>query len=387
MIRKIEKTKGAQRTGSILSSSLPLLFLCVVLFTLGLIFLFHKLPNHLEASSNSKTLNILLGGGNPSVSFDKAQLVDDDDVQTIPPVILVHHHDSATIKPIETLTYGLRGSVDVKSALKEESMSKAAGAESLGLNTVLLVMASNRPEYLKKCLSFILQYHPNTAVPITISQDGESRPVNDIVDGFTRQMAGKSTVPVKHIHHPRQAFYENGYFALADHYKWALNSVFADTSVSHVIILEEDLQIAPDFFEFFAATQPIYDKDPSLLAVSAWNDNGFQSAVQDPQQLYRSDFFPGLGWMLSRRVWEELAPKWPRAYWDDWLREPVQRKDRQFIRPEVCRTLHYGARGVSNAQYSEFLTTIKLNSGYEHFTQMDLSYLSSENQWEKVYFT
>lgn len=248
-------------------------------------------------------------------------------------------------------------------------------------------MASNRPEYLSKCLSFILQYHPYTAVPITISQDGDNGPVNDVVDKFRSEFAAKSTVSVQHVHHPRQAYYENGYFALADHYKWALNNVFADNSISHVIILEEDLQIAPDFFEFFAATQPIYDQDRGLLAVSAWNDNGFDYAVQDVRQLYRSDFFPGLGWMLSRGVWQELAVKWPRAYWDDWLREPAQRKGRQFIRPEVCRTLHYGSRGVSNAQYSEFLTTIKLSSEYVFFTSLDLNYLSSPKSWEDVYFT
>lgn len=30
--------------------------------------------------------------------------------------------------------------------------------------------------------------------------------------------------------------------------------------------------------------------------------------------LYRSDFFPGLGWMLSKSIWDELSPKWPKAY-------------------------------------------------------------------------
>lgn len=27
--------------------------------------------------------------------------------------------------------------------------------------------------------------------------------------------------------------------------------------------------------------------------------------------LHRSDFFPGLGWMLTRDLWLELEPKWP----------------------------------------------------------------------------
>jgi len=30
--------------------------------------------------------------------------------------------------------------------------------------------------------------------------------------------------------------------------------------------------------------------------------------------LYRSEFFPGLGWMLTKAVWDELAPQWPNAY-------------------------------------------------------------------------
>ena len=28
----------------------------------------------------------------------------------------------------------------------------------------------------------------------------------------------------------------------------------------------------------------------------------------------------------SRDLWSELMVKWPRSYWDDWMREPAQRK-------------------------------------------------------------
>ncbi len=72
-----------------------------------------------------------------------------------------------------------------------------------------------------------------------------------------------------------------------------------------------------------------------------------------------------------RRIWNELKPKWPRAYWDDWLREPAQRQGRHIIRPEVCRTLHFGARGVSNSQFSEvflaltFILCWQLSSVFE----------------------
>ncbi len=38
------------------------------------------------------------------------------------------------------------------------------------------------------------------------------------------------------------------------------------------------------------------------------------AVVHTAEVLYRSDFFPGLGWMLTKAVWDELAPQWPNAY-------------------------------------------------------------------------
>jgi len=32
------------------------------------------------------------------------------------------------------------------------------------------------------------------------------------------------------------------------------------------------------------------------------------------EMLYRTDFFPGLGWMMLVDTWLELRPKWPNAY-------------------------------------------------------------------------
>ncbi|CAM9916023.1 unnamed protein product, partial [Hapterophycus canaliculatus] len=100
---------------------------------------------------------------------------------------------------------------------------------------------------------------------------------------------------------------------------------------------------------------------------------------QDNEALFRSDFFPGLGWMLPRRVWEELSAEWPEAYWDDWLRSPPRRRERQFIRPEVCRAYHFGQRaGASKNQFGSLLQDIKLNSEQVPFREMDLSYLEPE---------
>lgn len=77
----------------------------------------------------------------------------------------------------------------------------------------------------------------------------------------------------------------------------------------------DDLDIAPDFYEYFLGTYPLLVNDSSLWCVSAWNDNGKAGLVDEhaPHLLYRTDFFPGLGWMLTRDLWLELASKWPKS--------------------------------------------------------------------------
>merc|ERR1711938_296549 len=88
----------------------------------------------------------------------------------------------------------------------------------------------------------------------------------------------------------------DGYHKLSRHFKGALAAAFEGGATRRVIVLEEDLQVAPDFFGFFAATAPLLDADATLLAASAWNDNGQRGKVASPGEddaaVVRSDFFP-----------------------------------------------------------------------------------------------
>ncbi len=179
------------------------------------------------------------------------------------------------------------------------------------------------------------------------------------------------------------------YRALAHHYGWALTQVFngLDRSLpipDRVIILEEDIHTSPDFFSYMKATSRLLDKDDTLFVVSAYNDNGHMA--QDPYRILRSDFFPGLGWMMTRRLWnDELEAKWPRSYWDDWMREPAQRKKRHILRPEVSRTFHFGEKGgSSHNQFGSILSRVKRNEENIDWCKQDLSYLQ-EQLFDKNY--
>eukprot|EP01065_Artemidia_motanka_P017061 TRINITY_DN20631_c0_g1_i1.p1 TRINITY_DN20631_c0_g1~~TRINITY_DN20631_c0_g1_i1.p1 ORF type:complete len:535 (+),score=170.51 TRINITY_DN20631_c0_g1_i1:76-1680(+) len=138
------------------------------------------------------------------------------------------------------------------------------------------------------------------------------------------------------------------YYAIARHYKWALDRVLSEGPYSRAVVLEEDMEVAPDFFEYVLAASPLLSA--GLMCVSGWNDNGRAAIADDPSAVYLTDFFPGLGWMLSRELWAELSPVWPESDWDDWLRRPEVSRGRPCLRPEVSRTrVHCGGSGDADA--------------------------------------
>jgi GNT-I family len=159
----------------------------------------------------------------------------------------------------------------------------------LGLETVLLIVCSDRPDYLKTTLDLVVKHHPKKSVPIVVSEDGTSDRVGEVIRSAQALFRSQgSSVSFVHLHHPQGSpqDMQNGYFRLAYHFKWALTEVFsgnalrsqgqggqlsagagagAGAGVKRVIILEEDLKIAPDFFEFFAAVANQVDTDETLL--------------------------------------------------------------------------------------------------------------------------
>ncbi|XP_072285516.1 alpha-1,3-mannosyl-glycoprotein 2-beta-N-acetylglucosaminyltransferase [Pyxicephalus adspersus] len=246
----------------------------------------------------------------------------------------------------------------------------------------ILVVACDRPS-VRKCLDSLLKYRPSVEqFPIIVSQDcghaETSRVIKSYGDAITHiNQPDLSEVPAPPEHRKFQ-----GYYKISRHYRWALNQVLKVLGYKSAIVVEDDLEVAPDFYEYFLATHSLLRKDPSLWCVSAWNDNGKENLVEPKGSaiLHRSDFFPGLGWLLLRELWEELEPKWPAAFWDDWVRRPEQRLGRACIRPELPRTRTFGRKGVSQGQFfDQHLRFIKLNQDPVSFTKIDLSYLLKEN--------
>ncbi|KAF7226519.1 alpha-1,3-mannosyl-glycoprotein 2-beta-N-acetylglucosaminyltransferase a [Nothobranchius furzeri] len=245
----------------------------------------------------------------------------------------------------------------------------------------ILVIACNRVT-IRRCLDKLLEHRPSTELhPIVVSQDCGHAETAEVIRSYGDKITHLKQPDLSDIAVQPEHKKFQGYYKISRHYHWALSQVFQNISYSSVVIVEDDLEVAPDFFEYFRSLLPLLKSDPNLWCVSAWNDNGRDGFV-DPgkaELLYRTDFFPGLGWMILRELWEELEPKWPSAFWDDWMRHPEQRRNRACIRPEISRTLTFGRQGVSLGQfYDKYLRYIKLNTEFVPFTKLDLSYLGEQ---------
>ncbi|PIK61152.1 putative alpha-1,3-mannosyl-glycoprotein 2-beta-N-acetylglucosaminyltransferase [Apostichopus japonicus] len=213
----------------------------------------------------------------------------------------------------------------------------------------VLVIACNRPSAIKRSLETLLKNRPSKdQFPIVVSQDCGHAETATVIEQFGDQISFIKQPNLGKIQDiPSNLKKFEGYYKISRHYKWALGQVFNVLNYDSVLVVEDDLDVAVDFFQYFAATHHLLLEDDSLWCVSAWNDNGKSDKVKDPEMLYRSDFFPGLGWMMTKKVWQELESKWPTGFWDDWMRHPDQRKDRACIRPEISRTDTFGKEGVS----------------------------------------
>lgn len=259
--------------------------------------------------------------------------------------------------------------------------------ESTDEPMVIVVFAAKRPAAIRNHLEQLLKYRPSAEkFPVVVSQDGIHEETTSVIKEFVND-----TGKVSFIHHkdrtgigsPAQKT-ARSYFFIAQHYKWALDNVFFGMNYSYAIITEDDLDIAEDFFSYFLATRKLLALDPTIWCISAWNDNGANELTDRNrvEQLYRTDFFPGLGWMLTADLWKELSPNWPEAYWDDWLRRQDVRKNRACVRPEVSRTAHnnkVAGKGSSGGLYKKYLASIHLPESPIDFSLIDLSYLIKSN--------
>ena len=120
-------------------------------------------------------------------------------------------------------------------------------------------------------------------------------------------------------------------------------------------MVEEDLDVSPDFFSFFGQTLRLLDEDSSVYCVSAWNDQGYEHTSADPTRLLRVETMPGLGWILKKSLYkDELEPKWPTPDKVNQIRTGM-RRGHFFQRSEqLCLRLYCQNLGTKQKMDQEY---------------------------------
>ncbi|KAL3731015.1 hypothetical protein ACJRO7_027960 [Eucalyptus globulus] len=147
----------------------------------------------------------------------------------------------------------------------------------------VVITACNHADYLERTIMSILKY------PLFVFHDRSDPQVRKKALSYDQlTYMEKITGVQSSIRIPKPVQTERPWELIAYwHYKWALGGLFYKHNFTRAII---------------------YLKNEKLKF--------------SHQILYRSDFFPGLGWMLTRSTWNELSPKWPKTVPKNWNRDP-----------------------------------------------------------------
>lgn len=228
-------------------------------------------------------------------------------------------------------------------------------------NPAIVVLTYQRRTYLMRTLDSLMDTPGVGEYAVYVSQDGSHPDLSDIPP---RYLSRHEITLLNHVRSPLLSSDQSATAYLAQHYKWVLDKLFFEQKHSHVVILEDDMILSPDFLTLFTETAHLLDTDPTLMCVSSWNDNGMTRLVADRTRLMRTDYFPGLGWMTNAAIWSELSPQFPLDQWDHFMRLDTTHRGRDCLIPEVARNHNIGEEGTNMGAnfYQRFLAPIAFNT-------------------------
>eukprot|EP00817_Percolomonadidae_sp_ATCC50343_P001412 CAMPEP_0117424126 /NCGR_PEP_ID=MMETSP0758-20121206/4604_1 /TAXON_ID=63605 /ORGANISM="Percolomonas cosmopolitus, Strain AE-1 (ATCC 50343)" /LENGTH=491 /DNA_ID=CAMNT_0005207711 /DNA_START=508 /DNA_END=1983 /DNA_ORIENTATION=- len=204
---------------------------------------------------------------------------------------------------------------------------------------------------------------------------------NDVIQRFMQE----SPIPV---HHYRKYGRLKSHIPsdertgmIAQHYKYALKRMINEELVDdleYVIILEDDLVVSKDLLQYFDEMAPLLTKpEEKVGCISAFNDFGHSFFHLDATKSFRTQHFPGLGWMVHRSFLEYLVHPFPNWMWDWWMIGQFQTLNLDCVVPELSRVTNIGKeRATNGAIFTSFLSTIQTSSeltALEPYTSLSLS--------------
>lgn len=221
----------------------------------------------------------------------------------------------------------------------------ADGGRSPGEHPPIVVLVHDRAQALERLLLSVRRAQGADLSRVAVYQDGIHRGVEQVVREFH---------PVRLVRLPQQPHGADDLPVLSSrltyNYRFMLEHAFAQGH-PFVLVLEDDLEVAPDALLFFTWAADVMQQDPTIFCASGYNDNGFDAATADPARVWRGEHFMALGWMVSREAFEQVSQIFRMdQVWDVPFAVTMahhregQGARRECIFPEMPRTKHVGDR-------------------------------------------
>jgi hypothetical protein len=242
-------------------------------------------------------------------------------------------------------------------ALMKKKESKKGVVPPIQYSTVLVIMTHNRVDHLKRTLTSVLNARNVDKFQIIISMDSPT--MFGEIRSAVASVLINSSITVRFFEHeiPFAGKFP-GVAGCTRHVGSILRRVFETEIFENIILLEDDLLVSPDFFDYFSRVggllHPNNPASDGLFCVSAWNDHAFENSnfVFDESQVIRTNWYPGLGVMFNKSVWIDYWktewPFWDAPDWnhDQWIRNESSMRDKDCIAPQVPRTHHFSTEGL-----------------------------------------
>ncbi|KNB46034.1 alpha-mannosyl-glycoprotein 2-beta-n-acetylglucosaminyltransferase-like protein [Blastocystis sp. subtype 4] len=169
-----------------------------------------------------------------------------------------------------------------------------------------------------------------------------------------------------------------------------MQTLFDGSGYQQILFIEEQYLISADFFSYFDNISPVMWKDPTILGITAFNENGAKSNKFLPFHVFRSDFMSMGAWLLTSKVWIRYDRKWCPHSMLKWIRLKENRKDQACIIPQVhmiSRAVPFKLTDMNDNKAVIRMRKHSLYQGYYDFSTYNINYLLKKNydrKWDRL---
>ncbi|KAK4324678.1 hypothetical protein Pmani_004678 [Petrolisthes manimaculis] len=218
-------------------------------------------------------------------------------------------------------------------------------AQTLALVPVI-VTAGSRHQYLYHALTALLSapgaIHSNVLVVLGDAPSSTTSLLSLLNISYVRlEVSGSSNMKLFH-------YYRDVFHLVATRFPEA----------PAVILLDEDIEVSPDFFSFMSQTLGVLQSDPTLYCINAHSAGGFRGLAHDETRVFRGSVQVEWGYAITLDFVREALSMWLNTtnpntlYYDFWIYMNV-RKQRECLFPEMTRSRHFGMGVNTNAYIKE----------------------------------